>query len=115
MHLGLERYAPARELIAAGVPVALASDFNPGTCPSWSLQMMAYLGRRHMRLSAPETIAAVTVQAARSLRIAHRSGAIRVGGRADVVLLAVRDLREFGYYFGGNVVERVFLGEKAAV
>ncbi|MDQ6781478.1 MAG: imidazolonepropionase [Candidatus Eremiobacteraeota bacterium] len=115
MHLGLDRYAPARELIAAGVPVALASDFNPGTCPSWSLQMMAYLSRRHMRLSAPEAIAAVTVQAARSLRVAKRAGALAVGRSADLVLLVVRDHREFGYYFGSNVVEQVFLAGKACV
>lgn len=114
-YLGLERYAPARDLIAAGIPVALATDFNPGTCPSFSLQMIAYLGRRHMQLSAPETIAAVTAIPAYSLGLAEHAGTLSSGSRGDIVLLALSDYREFGYYFGTNIVKRVFLGAKGAL
>ena len=112
-YLGLERYAPARDLIAAGVPVALATDFNPGTCPSFSLQTIAYLGRRHMRLSAAETIAALTVQPARSLGIAGRAGSLAPGVAADAIVLAIRDYHELGYYFGTNLVTQTFIGTKA--
>lgn len=101
-YLGLERFAPARDLIAAGVPVALATDFNPGTSPCPSLQTVAHLARRNLRMSGPEVIAGVTVQAARSL--AFDGGFLDEGAAADLVVLETRDHREFGYYFGANLV-----------
>jgi len=112
-YLGLERYAPARDLIAAGVPVALATDFNPGTCPSFSLQTIAYLARRHMRLSAAETIAAITTTAAHTLGLGQTAGTLATGARADIAVLDVHDYRELGYYFGSNLVRRTFVGAKS--
>jgi imidazolonepropionase len=104
-YLGLDRYAPARDLIAAGVPVALATDFNPGTSPCPSLQLVAHLARRRLNMTAPETIAGVTVNAARSLGVP--AGTLEPGARADVVLLETADYREFGYYYGVNMVTSV--------
>ncbi|MBC5804917.1 MAG: imidazolonepropionase [Candidatus Eremiobacter antarcticus] len=112
-HLGLPRFAPARALIDSGVPVALATDFNPGTCPCWSLQMIAYLARRHMRMSVPETIAALTITAAHSLNMAEAIGSIVPQKCADLLLLHISDYRELGYYFGSNLVASVFVGDKA--
>jgi imidazolonepropionase len=107
-YLGLDRYAPARDLIAAGVPVALATDFNPGTSPSPSLQVVAHLARRRLNLTAPEAIAGVTLQAARSL--GAPAGVLSPGVPADVVMLETADYREFGYYYGVNVVRSVARG-----
>lgn len=103
--LGLERHAPVREALELGGVVALGSDFNPGTSPCFNLQTVAYYGRKLFGLSAAEALYAVTVAAARSLRAG--AGALRVGGRADFVALQLDDLREFGWYFGGNMARLV--------
>ena len=101
-YLGLDRYAPARELIAAGVPVALGTDFNPGTSPCPSQQVVAHLARRRLRMTAPEAIAGVTMQAARS--VGSAAGVLAAGAPADLVILETGDYREFGYYYGVNLV-----------
>ena len=111
-YLSLERLAPARALIDAGVPVALATDFNPGTCPCYSLQEVAHLARRRLQMSAAETIAAVTTIAARSLEANAVAGCIAPGRPADLVVLETTDYREFGYYFGVNLVAWTAVGSK---
>jgi len=105
-YLGLERWAPARALIEAGAPVALATDFNPGTCPCYSLQEVMHFARRRLKMTAPEAIAAVTVFAARSLDAAGVAGCLAAGRPADWVQLETADYRELGYYFGVNLVRR---------
>ena len=109
-YLDLERWAPARMLIDNGVPVALATDFNPGTSPCCSLQTVAHLARRRLKLSAAETIAGVTTQAARSLGLEGRAGALLPGYRADLALFEFSDFRHFGYYYGTNGLESVAIG-----
>ena len=109
-YLGLQRFAPARKLIDAGVPVALATDFNPGTSPCYSLQTVAHLARRRLQLSAAETLAGLTIWAARSL--GSNAGKLSLGAPADLVLLDCRDVREFGYYYGGNAVATTILAMK---
>ena len=101
-HLGLERYAPARELIAAGAIVALATDFNPGTSPTPNLQMVLSLACTQMRMTPAEAIAAATLNAAYSLRRHSRIGSIEVGKYADLAVFDVADYREIPYYFGVN-------------
>jgi imidazolonepropionase len=113
-YLGVARYAPARSLIAAGVPIALATDYNPGTCPCFSLQTIAYLARRHMRLGMHETIAAITINAAYSLGLGGEIGSLTAGKRADLVVLHSRDFRELGYSFGTNLVAAATVGAKTA-
>jgi len=112
-YLGLSRYAPARALIAAGVPVAVATDFNPGTSTCFSLQTAAYLARRRLRMTAPETLAAITLNAAHSLGIAREAGSIELGKRADLVALATSDYRELGYYYGVNLSTLVTIGRES--
>ncbi|MBV8366104.1 MAG: imidazolonepropionase [Candidatus Eremiobacteraeota bacterium] len=114
-YLGLERFAPARALIEGGVPVALATDFNPGTCPCFSLQEVAHIARRRLRMSAAETIAAVTTIAARSLESNAVAGCIAANRPADIVILNTSDYREFGYYFGVNLVRWASPGARAGV
>ncbi len=100
-HLGL-KYAPARELIAAGAIVALATDYNPGTSPTMSMPMILSLACTQLRMSPAEAIAAATINAACSLARDSRIGALEVGKQADIAVFEVDDYREIPYYFGVN-------------
>jgi imidazolonepropionase len=101
-HLGLTRYAPARALIDAGVTVALATDFNPGTSPTPSMPMVLSLACTQMRMTPAEAIIAATLHGAHALGLAARTGSLEVGKRADLAVLSVSDYREAPYYFGVN-------------
>ena len=101
-HLGLERYAPARELIEAGAIVALATDFNPGTSPTLSMAMILSLACSRLRMTPAEAIAAATINAAHSLGRAGLIGSIEPGKQADFAVFEVADYREIPYYFGVN-------------
>jgi imidazolonepropionase len=101
-HLGLERYAPARELIDAGAIVALATDFNPGTSPTLNVAMILSLACSLLRMTPAEAIAAATINAAYSLGREKRIGSIEVGKQADLAVFEVADYREIPYYFGVN-------------
>lgn len=103
--LGLEEYPPARRLIDAGVPVALATDYNPGTSPTLSMPMAMSLACTHMKMSAAEAIAAATINGAWALRLADRKGSIEPGKDADLALFDVKDYREIPYWFGSNRCE----------
>lgn len=109
-YLGISRWAPARALLDAGVVVALATDFNPGTSPCCSLQTVAHLARRRLGMSLAEVLAGLTVQPARSLGILDQAGHLQPGRRADILVWDLTDLREIGYYYGVNAVQRSFLG-----
>ena len=100
--LGLKDYPQARKLIDAGVPVALATDYNPGTSPTLSMPMAMSLACTHMRMSPAEAIAAATVNGAWALRVADRKGTIEPGKDADLAVFAVEDYREIPYWFGVN-------------
>lgn len=97
--LGLGRYADARAMVAAGLPVALASDFNPGSSPVLSLQTVMGLACRMMRMTPAEALAGCTVHAARALGLADR-GRLAPGERADVALWEAADYRELAVYYG---------------
>ena len=101
-HLGLERYAPARELIDAGAIVALATDFNPGTSPTLSMAMILSLACSRLRMTPAEAIAAATINAAFSLGRDKKIGSIESGKQADLAVFEVADYREIPYYFGVN-------------
>jgi len=103
-HLGLRTYAPARALIEAGAAVALATDFNPGTSPTCSMQMVLSLACTEMRMSPAEAISAATINGAHALGRADRIGSLEPGKQADLLLLKVSDYRELPYYFGTNNV-----------
>jgi imidazolonepropionase len=107
--LGLKEYPNARKLIDAGVPVALATDYNPGTSPTLSMPMAMSLACTHMKMSPAEAIAAATINGACALRVAHRKGNIEPGKDADISILAVDDYREIPYWFGSNCCELTVL------
>src|ERR1700690_4159801 len=100
--LGLKEYPDARRLIDAGVPVALATDYNPGTSPTISIPMAMSLTCTHMKMSPAEAIAAATINGAWALRVAKRKGSIAPGKDADLAVFAVEDYREIPYWFGAN-------------
>jgi imidazolonepropionase len=100
--LGLKEYPQARKLIDAGVPVALATDYNPGTSPTLSMPMAMSLACTHMKMSPAEAIAAATINGAWALRVADRKGSIEAGKDADLAVFAVKDYREIPYWFGAN-------------
>ena len=101
-HLATGRYGPARALIAAGAAVALATDYNPGTCPTLSLPMILSIACSQMRMTPAEAIAAATINPAYSLRRHGRIGSLEVGKYADLAVFDVADYREIPYYFGVN-------------
>jgi imidazolonepropionase len=101
-NLGLRHYAPARSLVAAGVPVALATDFNPGSCFTPNLQAILSIACSQLRLSPAEAVTAATINAAYSLGLSGRIGSLEPGKQADVVLMDVSDYREIPYLFGVN-------------
>ncbi|HEY3235204.1 MAG TPA: amidohydrolase family protein, partial [Polyangiaceae bacterium] len=101
--------APARALIEAGVPVALATDFNPGTSFTPSMPMVIALACRLLALSVDEALIACTINAAHALRLGALVGSLEVGKRADVLVCGVPDYRWIGYAFGFNPVRSVIL------
>ena len=100
--LGLKDYPPARRLIDAQIPVALATDYNPGTSPTVSMPFAISLACTHMKMSPAEAIAAATINGAWSLRIADRKGSIEPGKDADLAIFDVQDYREIGYWVAAN-------------
>jgi imidazolonepropionase len=100
--LGLKGYPNARKLIDAGVPVALATDYNPGTSPTLSMPMAMSLACTHMKMSPAEAIAASTINGAWALRVADRKGTIEPGKDADLAVFEIDDYREIPYWFGAN-------------
>jgi imidazolonepropionase len=103
--LGLKEYPPARRLIDAGVPVALATDYNPGTSPTISMPMAMSLACTQMKMSPAEAIVAATVNGAWALGLENRKGAVEPGMDADFAVFAVDDYREIPYWFGANRCE----------
>jgi imidazolonepropionase len=100
-NLGL-RHAPARELIEAGVPVALATDFNPGSCFNLNMQLVLAIACSQMKMNPAEALTAATINGAHALGIGDRVGSIEERKQADIVLMGVADYREVPYSFGFN-------------
>jgi imidazolonepropionase len=107
-HLGLNQYPPARALIQAGVPVALATDFNPGSSPTLNMQMILSLACTQMRMTPAEAIVAATINGACALERGGTLGSLETGKQADLCVLDVPDYRQIPYYFGVNHCRMVF-------
>jgi imidazolonepropionase len=101
--LGLRR-APARELIALGVPVAIASNFSRIATPAYNMQMVIFLACHQLGMSPAEAVAAATINGAHALKLGHRLGSLESGKQADLLILSVGDYRELAHEFGGNLV-----------
>ena len=100
-------YAPVRDMIAADVPVALASDFNPGSCPSLNLQLVMNLGCLRYKMTPEEVLTAVTLNAAAAIGRADRIGSLEPGKLADLVIWEAPDLDYICYRMGSNLTRTV--------
>lgn len=100
-------FAPAREMIEKGIPVAIASDFNPGSCPSLNLQFAINLGYLKYRMLPEEILTAVTLNAAAAIGRSETLGTIEVGKQADLVIWEADSLSMLCYRFGSNQVKSV--------
>ena len=105
--LGKHHFAPARRLIDAGIPVALATDLNPGTSPTLSLPLVMSIACMELGLTPAETLTAVTINAAHSLGLGGRIGSIEPGKQADLVLWDVPTLEQIPYWLGDAPVRTV--------
>ena len=102
LFLGRQQQAPARRMIEAGVAVALATDFNPGTSPTTNFPLVLTLAVSQLRMSCAEAIVAATVNGAAALGLAARVGQIAPGFSADLALWDVEDVRELPYWLGAG-------------
>lgn len=113
LFLGKSARAPARRMLDAALPIALATDFNPGTSPTVSLPLVLTLGVSQLRMSASEVIAAATVNAAAAVGLGDQVGQITPGYSADLALMAIRDYRELPYWLGARVCTGLWTRGKA--
>jgi len=100
--LGGKSYPDARRLIDAGVGVAIATDFNPGTSPTFSMQMAMSLACTQMQMTPAEAVVAATLNAAHSLGLSREKGSIEPTKDADLAIFDCEDYREVPYWFGSN-------------
>ncbi len=100
-------YAPARKLIDAGISVAIASDFNPGSCMSFSMPLMMTIACTQMSMTPEEAITATTLNGAAAIGLSDQVGSIEVGKRADIILYEIPNYRYLAYHFGINLVAKV--------
>lgn len=106
-------FAPARRMVDAGLPVAIASDCNPGSSPSGNMMLLWSLGCIKMRLTPEEALSALTINGAAALGLSADRGAVSVGRRADLVVSKpVPSLAYLPYSFGEELVEHTIIGGK---
>jgi len=103
-------YAPGRHMIDSGCAVALASDFNPGSCYTYSIPLLFALAVIEMNLTMEEALTAMTLNAAAAIGLADSRGSIEPGKQADLLILKEADYRYLVYHTGINIVEHVIKG-----
>jgi imidazolonepropionase len=113
--LGHSQYAPARKMIEAGVVVALSTDCNPGSSYTESLPIIISLAGLNYKMTAAESISAVTVNAACAVDRGGRIGMLKSGLLADMVVWNMKDYRELPYHYGVNLVHKVVKRGKIVV
>lgn len=105
-------FAPARDMVRAGVPVAMATDFNPGSCPCLNMQFVINLGCLKYRLTPEEVLTAVTLNGAAAIDMADKAGSVEPGKQGDLIIWDAPDLNYICYRFGSNLVKTVIKGGK---
>jgi imidazolonepropionase len=99
-------------MVEAGVPVAMATDFNPGSCPCLNMQLVMNLGCLRYRLTPEEVLTAVTLNGAAAINRAEFIGSLEPGKQGDLVIWDAPDLNYICYRFGSNLVKSVIKGGK---
>lgn len=100
-------FAPARKMIELGIPVAIASDFNPGSCPSLNLQFAINLGYLRYKMTPEEILTAVTINPACAIGRGDKVGTLEVGKQADIVIWDAPNMEMLCYRFGSNLAMQV--------
>ncbi len=112
--LGSRGYPAAREMIATGLAVVLATDFNPGSSPTPSMLQVLSLAATHLKMTAAEAITAATINPAYSLNRGGKLGSLEAGKSADFVIHDCDDYRELSYFFGIEHARQVYVGGRLA-
>ena len=110
-----DRYAPARKLIEKGAIVSLSTDCNPGSSMTESMLAVMQLATLQMKLTVEESLTAATLNGAYSLRLAHETGSIEAGKRADFSLIEAPGYLHLVYHFGVNLIRMVYRDGKRVV
>ena len=100
-------FAPARDMVNAGVPVAMATDFNPGSCPCLNMQFVINLGCLKYKLTPEEVLTAVTLNGAAAIDLADKVGSVEEGKLGDLVIWDAPDLDYICYRVGSNLAKTV--------
>jgi imidazolonepropionase len=112
--LGMKEYPPAQKMIDAGLPIALATDFNPGSSFTESMPMIMSLACLMMKMTPSETVTASTINSAYAVEKANEVGTIEIGKKADLVIWNVQNYKEIPYHYGVNLVEKVIKDGKVS-
>jgi imidazolonepropionase len=103
-------YTPARRLIEANLPVVLATDYNPGSCPSGNMNFVMALACTQMKMTPAEALAAGTINGAFAMQLEHLTGSITAGKQANFILTnPIQTLAEIPYYFGHHSIDSVYI------
>ena len=106
-------YTPARKMIDAGLPLALASDFNPGTSPSGNMNFVVATACIKMKMTPQEAINAATLNGAYAMGISNTHGSITIGKKANLIITKpLNSFYELPYAFGSNLIEQVMINGK---
>ncbi|HEY4481565.1 MAG TPA: imidazolonepropionase [Candidatus Brocadiaceae bacterium] len=110
-----DKYAPATKMIDEGLAVAIATDFNPGSCPTENMTLILTLACLKMKMTPEQAINAATINGAHALEMADSIGSIEKRKKADIVILDVDDYNCLPYHFGVNHVDTVIKNGKVVV
>ncbi len=106
-------YTPAREMIAAGLPLALATDFNPGSTPSGNMNFVVATACIKMKMTPEEAINAATINGAYAMGISETHGSITIGKKANLIITKpIPSFYQLPYAFGSNLIDQVILEGK---
>ncbi len=114
-NLATGKFAPARKMIEAGMAIALSTDYNPGSSPTESMQMVQTCGCLYLRMTPAEVLTATTINAAYAIDRGDQVGSLEVGKKADIVIWKSKNLEYIPYHFGINHVDHVIKAGKLVV
>jgi imidazolonepropionase len=110
--LGIQ-YQPARKIIDAGLPVCLASDYNPGSCPSGNMNLLTSIACTQLKMTPAEAINAITINGAAAMELEEDYGSIAVGKKANLIITKpMNSINSIPYDFGNNPVKQMIINGK---